>query len=242
MATNPNIIATDEDGNELADVSVEVNGIVPGSSSDGGGSGGTDTDTRTDVSDAGGTVVSEVTDIQVVASGDASVSVSDDGDGSATVDVEASDTHTGVSDDGSEVVGDVDDIDFGAELDVADDGDGSVTVSTVDDTVRTRQATIPLTEIADGNNAVGLRKQIPSGKTLRILEAGVEDDTGSAPAGLTIEVRDLTNGTDVVSENARHAEGSPMASEDGAIDVAFRVANATGGSVNASGYVLYTME
>lgn len=239
MATNPNIIATDQEGNELTDAQVEVNGIVPGS---GGSDSDSTTDTRTDISDSGGTVVSEVTDIQVVASGDASVSVSDDGDGSATVDVSASDSHTGVSDGGSEMVADVEDIDFGAELNVADDGDDSVTVSTVDETVRTRQATIPLTEIADGNNAVGLRKQIPSGKTLRVLEVGVEDDTGSAPAGLTIEVRDLTNAVDIVSQNARHAEGSPLASKDGAIDVAFRAANATGGSVNASGYVLYTME
>jgi len=55
-------------------------------------------------------------------------------------------------------------------------------------------------------------------------------------------VQDLTNATTIHSANAKHDEGSPLASKDGAIDVQFRVANATGGSVNASGYVLYTME
>lgn len=154
----------------------------------------------------------------------------------------SSDTRTNVSDDGTEVVQDVEDINFSSFLSVTDDGDGSVTVDGQDDTLRMRQATIPLSEIADTNTAVGLRKLIPSGKTLKILEIGVEDDTGSAPSGLTIEVRDHTNGVDVVSQNTRHNEGSPIASKAGAIDVSFRVSNGTGGSVNASGYVLYTME
>jgi len=163
------------------------------------------------------------------------------GGSSVTVDG-VGDTHTGVSSEGTTVISDTDDINFGPEFTVSDDGDSSATVTTTDDLVRTRQANIPLTEIADTNTAVGLRKQVPSGKTLRILEVGVEDDTGSAPTGLTIEVQDLTNATSIVSQNTRHAEGSPIASKSGAIDVAFRVANSTGGSVNASGYVLYTME
>ncbi len=68
------------------------------------------------------------------------------------------------------------------------------------------------------------------------------DDSESAPSGLTVEVQDLTNASTIYSANAKHDEGAPLASKDGAIDVQFRVANATGGSVNASGYVLYTME
>lgn len=197
----------------------------------------TDTDTHTGVSDDGTQTVAETSDINFREF----LSVSDDGDGSVTVDG-VGDTHTDISSEGTTVVSDTDDINFGPELSVSDDGDNTVTVTTTDEVVRTRQANIPLTEIADANTAVGLRKQVPSGKTLRILEVGVEDDTGSAPAGLTIEVQDLTNATSIVSQNARHAEGSPIASKAGAIDVAFRVANATGGSINASGYVLYTME
>lgn len=156
--------------------------------------------------------------------------------------INATDTHVAVSEDGTEVLADVDDINLGAFLSVTDDGDNSVTVDGTDSTIRTRQAQIPLTEIADTNTAVGLQKQVPSGKTLRILEMGVTDDAESAPAGLTIEVQDLTNATTIHSVNAKHSEGDPLASKSGAIDVQFRVANATGGAVNASGYVLYTME
>lgn len=90
----------------------------------------TDTDTHTDVSDSGGTVVTEAGDIAFTASNDATVSVTDDGDGTATVDVDVTgtDTHTDVSDDGTLTVGDVADINFGSNVSVTDDGDGSVTV------------------------------------------------------------------------------------------------------------------
>lgn len=54
----------------------------------------TDTDTRTDVSQTGTQVLSDVTDINFTASGAASVSVTDDGDGSVSVDVSATDTDT----------------------------------------------------------------------------------------------------------------------------------------------------
>lgn len=105
-----------------------------------------------------------------------------------------------------------------------------------------RQANIPLTQIADGDTAVGLRKLVPVGKELRILEVGVRDDTGNTPAGLDIEVYDDSNTTDVYSDNTAHAEGEVLASKSGAFDAIFRVANNTGGTVTASGYVLYTME
>lgn len=107
---------------------------------------------------------------------------------------------------------------------------------------RTRQANVPLTEIDTGNNAVGLRKQVPTGKTLKVLEAGVQNDSGNAPASLDMVVYDLTNATAIHTESTTHSEGDPLASKSGDIDVAFRVENATGSTVNASGYVLYTME
>jgi hypothetical protein len=52
------------------------------------------TDTRIDVADSGGVVVSEPDTMTVSASGDASVTVSDDGSGGVTVDVSATDTDT----------------------------------------------------------------------------------------------------------------------------------------------------
>jgi hypothetical protein len=188
MADNPNITATDDEGNELENTAVEVNGTTPG---------------------AGGSTT---------------------------------DTHVAVSDDGEEVLANPDDINAGPFLSFSRDGDGSVTITGTDSKVRTRQAQVPMTEIDSGKSAVGLQKQVPSGKTLRVLELGVTDDTESAPSGLSVEVHDLTNATTIASTNAKHSEGSPVATVDGAVDVQFRVSNATGGKTNASGYVLYTME
>jgi len=52
------------------------------------------TDTRIDVADSGGIVVSEPDTMTVTESGDASVTVSDDGSGGVTVNVSATDTNT----------------------------------------------------------------------------------------------------------------------------------------------------
>lgn len=51
--------------------------------------GGSATDTRTDISDSGGVVVSDTEDITFAASSDASVTVADDGDGTGTVTYDA---------------------------------------------------------------------------------------------------------------------------------------------------------
>jgi len=56
MSDNPNIIATDDEGNELSDSDIEVNGLVPGS----GGSGG-----AIETQDDGATVESETTVINL---------------------------------------------------------------------------------------------------------------------------------------------------------------------------------
>lgn len=77
---------------------------------------------RTDVSDDGSTIVNSVTDINF----GTNISVTDDGDGSVTVDGAPG---TSVSEDGSVVVSGVGDVNFTTGLDVSDDGDGTVTVS-----------------------------------------------------------------------------------------------------------------
>ena len=89
----------------------------------------TTTDTRTDVSDSGTTVVSETTDINF----DSNLDVANDGDGSVKVDASSStDTTTDVSEKGSTVVSQVTDINFDSNVIVTDDGDGTVTVSATD--------------------------------------------------------------------------------------------------------------
>ena len=85
------------------------------------------TDTRINVSDDGTEVVSEPTDVNF---GD-NVSVTDDGDGTVTIDATDTteeDTRVNVSDNGIEVVSEPTDISFDANLDVTDDGDGTVSI------------------------------------------------------------------------------------------------------------------
>ena len=102
-----------------------------------------------------------------------------------------------------------------------------------------RRTDIPLTAISDTETAVGAQFHVPSGQTLSIYAVGVQTAGQTAPAGLTVDVHDLTNATNIHSANTLHAEGSPLASKAGAIDVRIRVSNSTGASVDASGYVLY---
>lgn len=75
------------------------------------------------ISDDGASVVSEPTDIDFTTN----ISVTDDGDGSITV--EASDSGgVEVEDSGTSVLTEVGNLNFGTDLDVTDDGDGSVTI------------------------------------------------------------------------------------------------------------------
>lgn len=91
-------------------------------------------DTRADISDSGTAVTTDVTDINF----DSNVQVTDDGDGSVTIDAAGNtDTTTDVSEDGTTVVSQVSDINFSSNVNVTDDGDGTVTVSSVDTDTRT---------------------------------------------------------------------------------------------------------
>jgi hypothetical protein len=86
---------------------------------------------RPSVSDSGSVTVSGPTDINF----DANLDVSEDGDGTVTVDAASStDTRTDVSDSGALVVSDTGDINFDANLDVSDNGDGTVTVDAASST------------------------------------------------------------------------------------------------------------
>lgn len=119
---------------------------------------------------------------------------------------------------------------------------GNSTTVDVAEPINARQANVPLSAISDTDDAVGLRKRIPSGKTLKVFEVGVINENGNAPSGLTVEVYDVSNATLVESQSATHAEGSPLASKSGAFTAEFRISNDTGSLQNASAYVLYSME
>lgn len=103
-------------------------------------------------------------------------------------------------------------------------------------------ATIPMTQIPNGEDAIGLQMFVPSGKTLNIWRAGVIDENAAGiPSGLYIEVYDINDSTTLISTNSKHAEGEPLAST-GSGAVSMHVHNATGSQINASGYVTFSME
>lgn len=92
---------------------------------------------------------------------------------------------------------------------------------------------IATVDLGDGV-VYGLRENYESGDTVNIKAVGVQNDSNNAPAGLTVEVRDETNATTLVSQNSKKATGSPLASVSGAVDLFYRINNATGSAQNAT--------
>lgn len=129
------------------------------------------------------------------------------------------------------------------------DTDGSGVISVSDERIiganamdtQFQQATIPFSQIPNGDNA-SARAYIASGETLQIWQAGVQESTQTSTAGLTVEVEDLTNNVTIYSTTSKKQTDFPLASKDGPIDVSFKVANATGSQINASGFVVYTSD
>jgi hypothetical protein len=122
---------TDDNGNTVYDLSA---GHVPvGQIEQGSGSalnadqvdGKDASELGSGVSDNGTEVVSPATDFNF----GSSLDVTDDGDGTVTIDaITSSDTHTAVSEDGTQMYGSVDDINFQGFLNLIDDGDGTVSL------------------------------------------------------------------------------------------------------------------
>lgn len=102
-------------------------------------------------------------------------------------------------------------------------------------------AVIPTTVLAD-TEFISFRINIPTGNTLKIWAVGVQNDSNNTPAGLTAEADDETNSTNLVSQNAKRATGTPLAEVSGDVDVAFRAENDTGGSQNTTATFAYTIE
>lgn len=118
---------------------------------------------------------------------------------------------------------------------------GNAVVTENQNEYRGTRTAVPLTELADGDTATGVRMRVPSGKTLYVYELGVQDDTGSVPSGLSVDVYDHGAAAAVASASTQHSEGSPLGSVSGATDVSVRVDNATGGSVLSSGFAVYSV-
>jgi hypothetical protein len=129
------------------------------------GSGGTDT--RTDVSDDGTTVVSETEDIDF----GTDLDVTDDGDNTVTVDATGSaSSGVEVEDDDTTVVADATTLNFGTDLGATDAGSG--------------QATLNYTGSSQSTSLVG---QLSSGNIVGIYEGG---NVTTDPSGTTTPVQD----------------------------------------------------
>ena len=146
-------------------------------------------ETRVNISDDGASVLTDAEDIDFASN----LSVSDDGDGTVTVDATDTntDTRTNVSDDGSQVVADTDDINFTTNLNVTDDGDGSVSVdaSGISDT---------RTDVSnDGTQVVADTDDINFGTDLAVSDDGDGSVTvdASAGSGLTTKLVDSSSTT-----------------------------------------------
>lgn len=126
--------------------------------------------------------------------------------------------------------------------DIDTNGDGIVNKA---DDVSTwyRNTDIPKTELKDGDRAIGREVYVPSGKTIRFYEAGVEPNGAVVPSGLQIEAIDATNDVYIVQESARHKEISPtVTATDGPIKVRMLVRNSTGSTQEASGGFVWTLD
>lgn len=150
----------------------------------------------------------------------------------------ATDTRADVEEDGDLVLESAEAINFGPNVTATDDGDGTVTVSAEEPL---RSVSIPMTDLAD-TDFITVRVKVPPGKTLEVLEAGVQTDTNTVPGGLTLEVDTESGGSvdsNEVSANADHTSGDPLGSVAGGKTAAFRVENDTGGPVGAGGFAEY---
>lgn len=110
-----------------------------------------------------------------------------------------------------------------------------------EDKAARQMATIPTTILEDGQ-FISFRIFVPSGKTLNIWSLGVQNDSNQTPSGLTAEIDDETNSSNLVSFNSKRESGNPLESEGGDFDAAFRVENDTGDVQNASATFSYTLE
>ncbi len=168
-------------------------------------------------------------------------------DGTATIDVTDSDTHVAIQqDDGTTLLANPDALREGTNIALTESG-GVVTIESTATGVTTadKQAMtthpIPVTEIADGDY-VDFPMRVPEGKTAKVWKWGARTDAQTTPNGLTVGLWDFDSASYISSESVAYATGSPRASHEGAGDLALRVENQTGGTLNVGADFSATIE
>jgi hypothetical protein len=180
--------------------------------------------------------------------GSAVEDVTTDADGNVTATITDTDTHVALqAGDGTVILGDPDGLRAGTNLALTDNNDGTATLDatargfTTSDKQAMTTHPVALTELADGDY-VDLPVRVPTGKTIEVWKWGARTDAQTTPAGLTVGLYDYDAAAYVASANTGHATGNPLASHDGAGDLALRLENTTGGTVNAGADFSATIE
>lgn len=178
------------------------------------------------------------------------LSVTDNADGTVTLSATDTDTDTHVelrAADGTTVLAEPTALLAGDNLSLTDNDDGTATLNSTSAgfTTADKQAMtthpVPMTELAAGD-FVDFPVHVPSGKTLKVWKWGARTDDQTTPAGLTVGLYNFAGATYLASTETAHETGAPLASFDGAGDVAVRVENTTGGKVNAGADFSVTVE
>jgi len=167
--------------------------------------------------------------------------------GGATLDATDTDTHLAIQqDDGTTLLADPDALREGTNIALTE-SEGVVTIEstaggfTESDKQAMTTHPIPVTEIADGDY-VDYPIRVPSGKTAKVWKWGARTDAQTTPNGLTVGLWDYDSASYISSESVAYATGSPRASHEGAGDLALRVENQTGGTLNVGGDFSVTIE
>jgi len=179
------------------------------------------TDTRADVADDGATVVEDVIELDF----GSNVTITDNGDGTVTVDSTDTDTDTraDIADDGATVITDVQEIDFGSNVSVTDNADGTVTVDAAADTdtrtdVSDGGATV-VSEVTDINFGSNVSVQDNGDGTVTVTGSDSSTDTRTdvSDGGATVvsDVLDINFGSDV--SVADDGDGTVTVSNTGSV-------------------------
>lgn len=100
----------------------------------------------------------------------------------------------------------------------------------------------PVTSIQDGG-IVTSRVRVPNDKDLYLWSLGVQDFAGNTFTDLTISVIDESTATTVQSTNEKNIRSEDnLGVVEGPADVRVEIENQTGGTVNAGGEYLVTVE
>lgn len=98
----------------------------------------------------------------------------------------------------------------------------------------------PTVKLSDSDELNLARFDIPNGKSLKIIQAGlIQMDGTTGTAGLELQVYNVTDSSSIYTTTSNYADGSyssPLASGATGDEIIIRISNTTGSEVNVSGF------